>query len=215
VFLPINAQKDCEMSECTLPATLAELRASGWKSRSVKQEIRENFLQQLASGSELFPGMVGYEHTVIPEISLALLAGHDILFLGEKGQGKSRLMRLLPRFLDPVIPYLDLPGCAVHEDPWHPITKQGKACVAQRPETEIPIAWWPREQRYAERLAPGTRFADIIGEIDPAALAAGASMSAAEALHFGLIPRMHRGLSTFSRSETFRFGAIPFSSIWM
>jgi len=176
MFLPINVQKDCEMSDSALPATLAELRASGWKSRSVKQEIRENFLQQLACGAELFPGMVGYEHTVIPEISLALLAGHDILFLGEKGQGKSRLMRLLPRFLDPVIPYLDLPGCAVHEDPWHPITKQGKACVAERPETDIP------------------RFADIIGEIDPAALAAGASMSAEEALHFGLIPRMHRGL---------------------
>jgi len=182
------------MSLSKLPATLAELRASGWKSRSVKQEIRENFLQQLAAGGELFPGMIGYEHTVIPEISLALLAGHDILFLGEKGQGKSRLMRLLPRFLDPVIPYLDLPGCAVHEDPYDPITKQGRACVAEKSESEIPIAWWPREQRYAERLAPGTRFADIIGEIDPAALAAGASMSAEESLHFGLIPRMHRGL---------------------
>ena len=103
-------------------------------------------------------------------------------------------MRLLPRFLDPFIPYLDLPGCPVHEDPYHPITKQGKTCLAERSETEIPIAWWPREQRYAERLAPGTRFADIVGEIDPAALAAGASMSAEEALHFGLIPRMHRGL---------------------
>jgi len=182
------------MSLSKRPATLAELRASGWKSRSVKQEIRENFLQQLAAGGELFPGMIGYEHTVIPEISLALLAGHDILFLGEKGQGKSRLMRLLPRFLDPVIPYLDLPGCAVHEDPYDPITKQGRACVAEKSESEIPIAWWPREQRYAERLAPGTRFADIIGEIDPAALAAGASMSAEESLHFGLIPRMHRGL---------------------
>ena len=182
------------MSSPSLPSTLAELKSSGWKSRTVKQEIRENFLQQLAAGGELFPGMIGYEHTVIPEISLALLAGHDILFLGEKGQGKSRLMRLLPRFLDPFIPYLDLPGCPVHEDPYHPITKQGKTCLAESSETEIPIAWWPREQRYAERLAPGTRFADIVGEIDPAALAAGASMSAEEALHFGLIPRMHRGL---------------------
>jgi len=193
-LLQIEDQKRNVMSLSKRPATLAELRASGWKSRSVKQEIRENFLQQLAAGGELFPGMIGYEHTVIPEISLALLAGHDILFLGEKGQGKSRLMRLLPRFLDPVIPYLDLPGCAVHEDPYDPITKQGRACVAEKSESEIPIAWWPREQRYAERLAPGTRFADIIGEIDPAALAAGASMSAEESLHFGLIPRMHRGL---------------------
>jgi magnesium chelatase subunit I len=182
------------MNTAKLPENLAELRNSGWKTRSVKQEIRENFLTMLAAGEDLFPGMIGYENTVIPDISLALLAGHDILFLGEKGQGKSRLMRMLPRFLDPLLPYLDLPACPVHEDPYAPITSQGKACVAERAEDQIPIRWWPREQRYAERLAPGTRFADIVGEIDPAKLAAGASMSAEDALHFGLIPRMHRGL---------------------
>jgi magnesium chelatase subunit I len=182
------------MSSAPLPSNLAELRASGWQSRSVKQEIRDNFQKLLAAGEELFPGMIGYESTVIPEISLALLAGHDILFLGEKGQGKSRIMRMLPRFLDPLLPYLDLPGCPVHEDPYKPITSEGRRCVAEMPADQIPISWWPREQRYAERLAPGTRFADIIGEIDPARLAAGASMSTEEALHFGLIPRMHRGL---------------------
>ncbi|MBL8818065.1 MAG: magnesium chelatase [Planctomyces sp.] len=176
------------------PQTLSQLRASGWTSRSVKEEIRTNFEAMLAQGRELFPGIIGYDNTVIPEISLALLAGHDMLFLGEKGQGKSRLMRSLPQFLDDAIPYLDLPGCPVHEDPYLPITTQGKRYLADTPEDEVRIAWWQRSDRYAERLSPGTRFADIIGEIDPAMLAAGTRMSAEDALHFGLIPRMHRGL---------------------
>jgi magnesium chelatase subunit I len=176
------------------PSTLKLLRDSGWKSRSVKDEIRANFIRQLQSGEDLFPGIVGYENTVIPEINIALLAGHDLLFLGEKGQAKSRLMRSLVRLLDPELPYLDIPGSAVHEDPYHPITKAGKELVASMPEDRIPIKWWPRHERYAERLAPGTKFADVIGEIDPAKLAAGSSMSAEDALHFGLIPRMHRGI---------------------
>ncbi len=176
------------------PDTLQALRDSGWVSKTVKQEIRDNFLRMLKDGEELFPGILGFENTVIPEINLGLIAGHDMLFLGEKGQAKSRLMRSLVRFLDEDIPYLDLPGCPVHEDPYRPITRAGKQAIAELRPHEIPIAWWPRKQRYAERLAPGTKFADIIGEIDPAKLAGGASMSAEEALHFGLIPRMHRGI---------------------
>lgn len=176
------------------PTNLCSLRASGWVSKTVKQEMCDNFLAALAAGEELFPGIVGYENTVIPEINIALLAGHDMLFLGEKGQAKSRLMRSLVRFLDEAIPYLNLPGAAVHDDPYRPITKQGREALAALPEDEIPIGWWQREDRYAERLSPGTKFADIIGEIDPAKLAGGASMSAEEALHFGLIPRMHRGV---------------------
>lgn len=193
----------------TKPSTLKELRDAGWKSRSVKAELRENITRALASlsgrhpsGAEnrdersdsLFPGILGYDDTVIPEIINAVLAEHDILFLGEKGQGKSRLMRMLGRFLDAELPYLDIAGSPVHEDPMHPITREGRRMVREIPADEIPIAWWPREQRYAERLAPGTKFADIIGEIDPAQLALGTSMSAEEALHFGLIPRMHRGI---------------------
>ncbi len=178
----------------TKPTTLRQLRESGWVSKPVKREIYENFMQMLAAGEDLFPGIIGFDDTVIPEITIALIAGHDMLFLGEKGQAKSRLMRLLVRFLDEEVPYLDIPGCPVHEDPYRPITRQGKQLVAELPEEEIPIAWWPRQQRYAERLAPGTKFADIIGEIDPAKLAGGLSMSAEEALHFGLIPRMHRGI---------------------
>ena len=181
-----------------LPRSLRELRASGWKSRGVKAEIRENITKALQAGDELFPGIVGYDSTVIPEIINGILAGHDMLFLGEKGQGKSRLMRLLGRFLDEWTPYLAVPaeylgGSPVHEDPLAPITRPGKAFVAEFGD-DAAIAYWHRSERYAERLAPGTKFADIIGEIDPAKLASGVSMSTEDALHFGLIPRMHRGI---------------------
>jgi magnesium chelatase subunit I len=182
------------MNHPPLPKTLAELRASGWKSRTVKDEVSENFLRLLREGGELFPGIVGYDDTVIPEINIALLAGHDMLFLGEKGQAKSRLMRLLVRFLDDQLPYLDDPAIPLHDDPYAPITRAGRRLVADRPAEDVPIAWWPRDERYAERLAPGTKFADIIGEIDPAKLAGGTSMASEEALHLGLIPRMHRGI---------------------
>ncbi len=177
----------------TPPKTLKELRAAGWKSRTVKEELRANMARRLREGRVLFPGMVGYEETVIPEIVNAVLAGHDMLFLGEKGQGKSRLMRMLPRFLDPITPYLDVPGCPVREDPYRPITAAGRRFLAEHGDA-APIAWWRREDRYAERLAPGTKFADVIGEIDPAKLLSGTSMGTEEALHLGLIPRMHRGI---------------------
>ena len=160
------------------PTNLQELRASGWVSKTVKQELRDNFLRALESGQELFPGIVGYENTVIPEINIALIAGHDMLFLGEKGQGKSRLMRTLARFLDDEIPYIKHPDAPLHDDPFHPITRVCREFIASVPPSEIPIGWWPRSERYVERLAPGTKFADIIGEIDPSKLVAGVSMSA-------------------------------------
>jgi magnesium chelatase subunit I len=168
----------------------------------VKEELRSNFERALAEAvargergaSGLFPGILGYDDTVLPELATAVIAGHDILFLGEKGQGKSRLMRMLPSFLDEWLPYLDLPGCAVHECPERPITRAGRELVAGTPAERVPVAWWHRDARYAERLAPGTKFADLIGEIDPSRLAAGTSMGAEEALHFGLVPRMHRGI---------------------
>ena len=173
------------------PASLKELKDSGWKSRSVKEEIRENLTRALDAGEELFPGIIGYSSTVIPELVLAVLAEHDILFLGEKGQAKSRLMRMMTRFLDEAVPYIA--STQMHDDPTCPISKQGREILAAHGD-DTPIAWWPREERYAERLAPGTKFADLIGEIDPAKLAGGTSMSAEEALHFGLVPRMHRGI---------------------
>lgn len=181
-----------------LPSTLGELRRAGWRSRPVKDELRDNLIAALRRGDDLFPGVIGYQDTVIPEIINAVLAGHDMLFLGEKDQGKTRLMRRLSRFLDAELPYLDISadfhgGCPVHEDPFKPITSQGRRFLAQHGDA-APIAWWKRDDRYAERLAPGTKFADIIGEIDPAKLAQGVSLSAEEALHFGLIPRLHRGI---------------------
>ncbi len=177
-----------------LPRNLRELQASGWTSKSVKAEIYDNFVGRLARGEELFPGVLGYDDTVVPEVTLALLAGHDMLFLGEKGQAKSRLMRRLADFLDEWIPYLDVEDAPLHDDPLRPISRAGRRIVAHQSPENIPIAWWHRSERYGERLAPGTKFADIIGEIDPAKLAGGVSMSAEEALHFGLIPRMHRGI---------------------
>ena len=176
------------------PANLRQLRESGWISKTIKEEIHDNFLAALARGDELFPGIVGYDDTVIPEISLAILSGHDMLFLGEKGQGKTRMMRGLVRFLDEAIPYLDIPGTPFYEDPYRPISAAGRRYLAEHSEEQTPIAWLPREERYVERLAPGSKFADLIGEIDPAKLAGGVSMSTEEALHFGLIPRTHRGI---------------------
>ena len=176
------------------PTNFHQLRASGWTSKTVKQEIHDNFVRMLGTGEELYPGIVGYEDTVIPEMNIALLAEHDMLFLGEKGQAKSRLMRGLVRFLDEAIPFVDIPEAPLHDDPFNPISSACRQFIAAHSEEEVAIGWWLRQDRYAERLSPGTKFADIIGEIDPGKLAGGVSMSAEQALHFGLIPRMHRGI---------------------
>jgi len=134
--------------------TLAQLIASGWKSRSVKSELRSNFEQALkvaaSSGergaSSLFPGILGYDDTVLPELATAIIAGHDILFLGEKGQGKSRLMRMLPNFLDEWLPYLDIPGCAVHEDPQQPITRAGREMLANSTPEKLQFMVAPQRE---------------------------------------------------------------------
>ncbi len=179
------------MTPAQLPRTLGELKASGWRSKTVKQELHDNLLRKLAAGDRLFPGIVGYDDTVVPELCNALLAQHDLLFLGEKGQAKSRLMRALRELLNPVIPFIA--GSELHDDPLRPITRYGRERLAREGDG-TPIEWWPRDERYVERLAPGTKFADVIGEIDPAKLAAGVSLSTEDALHFGLIPRMNRGI---------------------
>lgn len=173
------------------PCALGDLREAGWRSKSVKQELHDNLLARLVSGDPLFHGVIGYDDTVIPELCTALLAKHDLLFMGEKGQAKSRLMRLLADLLDPFIPFVA--GSELHDDPLRPITRFG-IDRTHREGDDTPIEWWPRSQRYVERLAPGTKFADVIGEIDPAKLTGGVSLSAEESLHFGLIPRMNRGI---------------------
>ena len=185
---------DTATAVASRPDNLKDLADSGWTGKTVKEEIRDNFVRMLGGDEPLYPGIVGYQDTVLPEINIALLAGHDMLFLGEKGQAKSRLMRRLTGFLDEHVPYIDHPDLSVHEDPLAPITGLGKRLVDEHSPEDVKIAWWHRDDRYAERLAPGTKFADIIGEIDPAKLAGGTSMGAEEALHFGLIPRMHRGI---------------------
>ncbi|HXE72087.1 MAG TPA: magnesium chelatase [Candidatus Nitrosotenuis sp.] len=173
------------------PATLAELRASGYRSRSVKEEMERNLVARLRRGEEIFPGIHGYQDTVIPQILNAVLAHHDMVFLGEKGQAKSRLMRSLTGLLDEAIPYVE--GCEIHDDPLRPVCARCRRLVAERGD-DLPIAWWPREERYGERLAPGTKIADLIGDLDPARVAGGTLMSSEEALHFGLLPRFHRGI---------------------
>src|ERR1700687_1991990 len=135
MYMPSLFQGDQrKMSERIRPANLKDLKSSGWASKTVKQEIRDNFLRVLQQGEELFPGIIGYDSTVIPEINIALTAGHDMLFLGEKGQAKSRLMRSLVRFLDEEIPYLDLSEAPLHDDPYDPITRVCKQLVANVPE---------------------------------------------------------------------------------
>jgi len=175
-----------------LPRTLGELKASGWKSVPVKQEMRRNLLAKLRRGEPLFPGIVGYEETVIPQIANGILSLHDMLFLGLRGQGKTRMLRQLVQFLDPVIPMIA--GSELRDDPYAPISKFGRDLVADQGDS-CPIEWLPREQRYYEKLAtPDVTIADLIGEIDLIKHAGGKHLASEDVLHYGLIPRSHRGI---------------------
>jgi magnesium chelatase subunit I len=176
----------------TRPATLGELRAAGYRSRTVKEELRANLLSQLRAGQPLFPGIIGYDETVFPQIENAILSRHDMLFLGLRGQGKTRMLRMLVSFLDPVIPVIA--GSEINDDPLAPISKYGRDMVAVHADA-CPVAWLPRERRYHEKLAtPDVTIADLIGEIDLIKHAEGKHLSSEEILHFGLIPRSHRGI---------------------
>lgn len=171
--------------------TVGELKASGWQSKSVRQEMEENLVRKLKAGERLFPGIVGFEDTVLPQLENAILAGHDIILLGEKGQAKSRILRGMVNFLDEEIPVMA--GCEINDNPYAPICKRCRNLIAELGD-RTPVAWWHRDLRYGERLAPGSRIADLIGDLDPAKVAGGSVLSSEDALHFGLIPRMHRGL---------------------
>ena len=176
----------------SLPATLGELRASGWRPRTVKEELRANLVARLASGEPAFPGIVGYDETVIPAIENALLAGQDIVFLGERGQAKTRLARLLVNLLDERLPVVR--GGELNDDPFAPISAAARALVAEGGD-ETPIDWLPRDRRYAEKLAtPDITIADLIGEVDPIRVAEGRYLSDELTLHYGLIPRANRGI---------------------
>jgi magnesium chelatase subunit I len=175
------------------PTTLGELRTSGYSPSSVKDELRKNLLKKLESGAELFPGIVGYDDTVIPQLVNAVLGKHDFILLGLRGQAKSRILRQLMELLDPALPILA--GSEVNDDPLHPISKQGRLLVEEMGD-EAPIEWVPREYRYVEKLAtPDVTIADMIGDVDPIKAARGGHILADElTIHFGLLPRANRGI---------------------
>ena len=174
------------------PKTVSELKDSGIRTRPVKTEIRENLIAKIRSGERLFPGILGFEDTVIPQIENAILSGQDIVLLGERGQAKTRLMRALVSLLDEYVPVLA--GCEILDDPVSPICVRCKKAVADLgPDT--PIDWVHREHRYNEKLAtPDVTIADLIGEVDPIKIAEGRYLSDSGAIHFGLIPRSNRGI---------------------
>ncbi len=174
------------------PRTLGELKASGYRSRPVREEMRENLIARLRAGDELFPGIYGYDDTVIPHIVNAILAGQDIIFLGERGQAKSRIIRSLTSLLDEALPVLS--GCEIPEDPFAPITGQGRDLISEQGDG-APIEWLDRSERYGEKLAtPDITIADLIGEVDPIKVAEGKYLSDELTIHYGLIPRTHRGI---------------------
>jgi len=174
------------------PATIAELRAAGWRSRTVKEELRSNLLDRLSTGVDVLPTVIGFEETVLPAIENAILAGHDIVFLGERGQAKTRIARLLVGLLDEAIPVVR--GGELNDDPFAPVSPAAKAIV-ERDGDETPIDWLPRDRRYAEKLAtPDITIADLIGEVDPIKVAEGRYLSDELTLHYGLIPRANRGI---------------------
>jgi len=172
--------------------TIGELRTSGYKVLSVKQEIRKNLISKIKSGEELFPGIIGFEDSVVPQLENAILAGQDIILLGERGQAKSRVIRQLVSFLDEEIPIME--GCELNDDPFNPICRQCKDIIAKEGD-KAKISWLPREMRYAEKLAtPDITVADLIGEIDPIKVAEGRYLSDELTIHYGLIPRTNRGI---------------------
>jgi magnesium chelatase subunit I len=176
----------------TKPRTVGELRQSGHAPRSVKTEIRQNLIRKLERGERIFPGIVGYDETVLPKIENALLSGQDLILLGERGQAKSRLARALVALLDDVVPALA--GSEVNDDPLQPISKAGRALLAELGD-RAPVEWLPRERRYGEKLAtPDITIADLIGEVDPIKVAEGRYLSDELTIHYGLLPRTHRGI---------------------
>src|SRR2546430_2671324 len=173
--------------------TLGDLRQSGYRSRPVKQEIRDNLVCKLRAGETLSPGIIGYDDTVIPQLVNAVLSRHNFILLGLRGQAKSRILRQLVTLLDEEIPIIA--GSEVNDNPFAPISKFGRELVAELGD-RTPVAWLPRDSRYVEKLAtPDVTIADIIGDVDPIKAARGGHLLSDElTMHFGLLPRAHRGV---------------------
>jgi magnesium chelatase subunit I len=190
--VPLTADPTTPDIPAGLPRTLGELRESGHTYRTVKEELRANLLARLRAGEPRFPGIVGYEDTVLPEVERALLAGHDMVLLGERGQGKTRLIRSLVNLLDEWTPVL--PGSELNEHPYHPLTPASRRLVADQ-GADMPITWRHRSLRYGEKLAtPDTSVGDLIGDVDPIRVAQGRTLGDPETIHFGLVPRTNRGI---------------------
>jgi magnesium chelatase subunit I len=178
--------------QTTRPTSLGELRASGHVQRSVKDEIRNNLLAALREGRDPWPGIVGFADTVLPQMERALLAGHDVVVLGERGQGKTRLLRTLVTLLDEWTPVIA--GSELGEHPFEPIIPASIRRAAELGD-ELPITWRHRSERYAEKLAtPDTSVGDLVGDVDPVKVAEGRSLGDPETIHYGLVPRSHRGI---------------------
>ena len=176
----------------TQARTLKELRAAGWQRKSVKQELRDNLVVRLRRGESFLPGIVGYDDTVVPQIENAVLSGQDLIFLGERGQAKTRIARMLIALLDDAMPALA--GCEINDDPLAPICQACRERVATQGDA-AEIVWIPRDRRYGEKLAtPDITIADLIGEVDPIKVAEGRYLADELTIHYGLLPRTHRGI---------------------
>src|SRR3981081_1561843 len=172
--------------------TIGELRAGGHVRESVKQEMRRNLLVRLRSGEPLLAGIVGYDETVLPQLANAVISGHDVIMLGERGQAKSWIMRSLLNFLDVQVPAIT--GCEINDHPYAPICRRCLDLIAKDGD-KVEIAWIDRDQRYGEKLAtPDISIADLIGEVDPIRVAEGRYLSDELTIHYGLVPRCNRGI---------------------
>ena len=174
------------------PATLGQLKESGWESVPVKEEVRRNAAARIAAGQPIVEGVVGYNDTVLPQLENAILAGHDVIFLGERGQAKTRIIRSLTGLLDEWLPVVA--GSEILDDPFHPVSKYARDLVLERGD-DTPIEWVHRDTRFGEKLAtPDTSIADLIGEVDPIKVAEGRYLADELTLHYGLVPRTNRGI---------------------
>ena len=174
------------------PATIGQLREAGWVSLPVKEEIRRNAVARIRAGEPLIEAVLGYEDTVLPQLENAILAGHDVIFLGERGQAKTRMIRSLTELLDEWMPIVA--GSEINDDPYAPVSRHARELVAQHGD-DTPIEWVHRDARYGEKLAtPDTSIADLIGEVDPIKVAEGRYLSDELTLHYGLVPRTNRGI---------------------
>ncbi len=192
---PIQPQSSAASPQPAKPpaaSTLRELRASGHQLRTTKEEIRQNLLTLMRAGQERFPGIVGFDTTVLPHVERALLAGHDIVLLGERGQGKTRLIRTITGLLDEWTPAIA--GCEINDHPYAPVCARCRRLAAER-GGDLDIVWRHRDERYGEKLAtPDTSVGDLIGDVDPVKVAAGRTLGDPETVHFGLVPRTNRGV---------------------